>query len=112
MIDKQLSELFAAGTSPERDPVFALQVSAEISRSRHRMRLPALALRAVVMLVLAVAAFWTSRLIAPVIALLVEGAPQFMGVPVPMVALGALVIGLVLRARLHVSLRRFALPPL
>jgi hypothetical protein len=44
----------------------------------------------------------TSRLIEPVFARLVEGVPQFMGVPVPMVVLGVVVAGLVLlRGRLH-----------
>jgi len=52
-----------------------------------------------VLLLLAVPIFVASRLIAPVLAHLVEGVPQFMGVPVPIVVLGVLVTGLVLRAR-------------
>jgi hypothetical protein len=40
------------------------------------------------MLMLSVAIFVASRLIEPVLARLVGGAPQFMGVPVPMVVLG------------------------
>jgi hypothetical protein len=111
LTDKQLSELFAEGTAPERDPAFALWVAAGIGRTRFRMRLLALAPRAAVMLMLAVAIFVASRLIEPVLAPLVEGLPQFMGVPVPMVVLGVLVAGLVLRARLYIPLRLFASPP-
>jgi hypothetical protein len=63
----------------------------------------------------AVALFMASRLIEPVLAQLVEGLPQlpqFMGVPVPGVLLGAIVAGLALRGRLHLSsLLRFAPPP-
>ena len=91
MTDKQLSELFAEGTAPERDPAFALWVAAGIGRTRLRMRFLALALRAAVMLMLSVAIFVASRLIEPVLAQLVEGAPQFMGVPVPLVVVGVLV---------------------
>jgi hypothetical protein len=63
------------------------------------------------MLMLSVAIFVASRPIEPVLARLVGGAPQFMGVPVPMVVLGVLVTGLVLRARLYIPLGRFASPP-
>jgi hypothetical protein len=45
-----------------------------------------------------------SRLIEPVLARLVEGVPQFMGVPVPMAMLGVFVAGLVLlRSRLRAA---------
>ena len=111
MTDKQLSELFAEGTAPERDPAFVLWVAAGIARPRRRMRLLALALRAAVMLMPFVALFVASRLIERVLAQFVEGVPQFMGVPVPMVVLGVLVTGLVLRAQLYLPLRRFAPPP-
>lgn len=112
LTDKQLSELFAEGTAPERDPAFALWVAAGIGGTRLRMRLLALALRAAVMLIPFVAVFVASRLIEPVLAQLVERVPQFMGVPVPMVVLGVLVVVVVLlRARLYGPLRRFASPP-
>jgi hypothetical protein len=107
MTDQQLSELFAEGTAPERDPAFALRVAAEIGRSRLRRRFLALAMRAAVMLMLSVVLFATSRLIAPVLAQLLEGVPQIMGVPVPIVVLGILVAGLVLRNRLYVPIRRW-----
>ena len=111
LTDKQLSELFAEGTAPERDPDFALSVAAGIGRTRLRMRFLALALRAAVMLMLSVPIFVASRVIEPVLAQLVDWAPQFMGVPVPQVVLGVLVTGLVLRARLYLPLPRFAPPP-
>jgi hypothetical protein len=114
MTDKQLSDLFAEGTAPERDPAFALRVAAGIGRTRLRMRFFALALRATVMLMLSVAVFVAIRLSTPVLAPLVDRVPQFMGVPVPLV-LGVLVAALVLRAQLHIPLRlpllRFAPPP-
>lgn len=109
MTDKQLSDLFAEGTAPERDPAFALRVAAGISRARLRTRLLALALRASAILMLSVALFVVVRLIKPVLAELVEGVPQFMGVPVPMV-LGVLAAGLVLCARFYIPLRRLAPP--
>jgi hypothetical protein len=118
MTDQQLSDLFAEGSAPERDPAFMLEVIAEIGRARLRTRLQALALRMTVLLLLAVALFMASRLISPVLAQLVEGLPQlpqfpqFMGVPVPGVLLGAIVAALALRGRLHLSsLLRFAPPP-
>jgi hypothetical protein len=112
MTDTQLSELFAEGSAPERDPAFALRVAAEIGRTRLRMRLLALALRAAVMLIPFVAVFVASRLIEPVLAQLLQRVPQFMGVPVPIVVLGVLVVGVVLlRARVYGPLRRFASPP-
>lgn len=111
LTDKQLSELFAEGTAPERDPAFALWVAAEIGHTRLLMRFLALAPRVAAILMLSVAIFVASRLIEPVLAPLVEGAPQFMGVPVPMVVLGVLVAGLVLRARPYIPLRRFVSPP-
>jgi hypothetical protein len=110
MTDKQLSNLFAEGTAPEREPAFELWVAAGIGRRRLRMRFLALALRATVMLMLSVALFVAIRLVEPVLAQLVEGIPRFMGVPVPLV-LGVLVAALVLRAQLHIPLRRFAPPP-
>jgi hypothetical protein len=102
--DKQLSELFAEGTAPEHDPAFALRVAAGIGRAGLGRRVLALALRVAVMVMLAVAVLVASRQIEPVLARLVEGVPQFMGVPVPMAMLGILVAGLVLlRNRLHAA---------
>ena len=106
--DQQLSDLFAEGTAPERDHAFALQVAAAVGRTRLRRRLLALGLRVTVPLILSVPIFVASRLIAPVLAHLVEGVPQFMGVPVPIVVLGVLVVGLVQRVRLQVLFRLFA----
>ncbi|HMN46311.1 MAG TPA: hypothetical protein PKE27_17165 [Povalibacter sp.] len=103
----ELKELFTEGTAPERDPAFALQVAAEIRRSRLRSRFLAFALREAPMLMLFVVLFAASRVIAPVLAQLLEGVPQFMGVPVPMVALGVLVAGLALCARHGLPLRRW-----
>ena len=112
LTDQQLSELFTEGTAPERDPAFALRVAGEIGRTRLRMRVLALALRAAAMLMLSVAIIVASRLIEPVLAPLVEGTPRFMGVPLPMVVLGGvLVAGLILRAPLHIPLRRLVSPP-
>jgi hypothetical protein len=111
MTDKPLSELFAEGTAPECDQAFALRVAAGIGRTRLRMRFLALALRAAAMLMFSVVVFVASRLLEPLLAQLVEGSPQFMGVPVPMVVLGVLVAGMVRRARLYFPFRRFALPP-
>ena len=100
MTDQPLSDLFTEGTAPERDPAFALQVATAIGRTRLRRRLLALGLRVTALLVLSFPVFVASRLIAPVLAHLVEGVPQFMGVPVPIVVLGVvLVTGLLLRAR-------------
>jgi hypothetical protein len=114
MTDKQLTDLFAEGTAPERDGAFALGVAAGIGRTRLRLRLLALALRATVMLMHSVAVFVAIRLITPVLAPLVDEVPQFMGVPLPLV-LGVLVAAVVLRAQLHIPLRhpllRFAPPP-
>jgi hypothetical protein len=104
LTDKQLSELFAEGTAPERDPAFAHWVAAGIGRTGFHMRVLALALRVAVMLMLAVVLLVASRLIERVLARLVEGVPQFMGVPVPMAMLGVLVAGVVLlRSRLHAA---------
>src|SRR5688572_24058847 len=99
MTNEPLSDLFVEGTTRETDCAFTLQVAAEIGRARNRIRLLALAWRVIPGLVLFVAAFVASRLIEPVLAPLVEAMPQFMGVPVPMVALGIVVSGLALRAR-------------
>jgi hypothetical protein len=98
MSDQQLSDLFAEGTAPEHDPAFTLLVASEIGRARLRRRLLALALRVIVLLILSAPLFVVSRQIAPMLAQLVEGWPQFMGVPVPLV-LCALVVALALRTR-------------
>ena len=111
MTDQQLSDLFAEGTAPDRDPAFALLVASGIGRVRRRRQLLTLAPRVLVLLMLLVAMFAASRLIAPVLAQLVEGWPQFLGVPVPVV-LGALVAALALRLRLYPRpLRLFAIFP-
>jgi len=94
MNDRQVSDLFAEGTAPERDPAFVLQVAAGIGRARLRTWLLAIAYRMTAVLLLSGAVFFAGRLIGPV----VTGFPQFMGVPVPLV-LGVLALGLVLRGR-------------
>lgn len=111
MSDRPLSDLFAEGTAPERDPAFALRVEAGIGRARLRIRLLELALRAIVVLTLSGALFAAVRAIKPVLGQSIEEWPQFMGVPVPVV-LGVVVVGLALRARRYLlPLRRFAPPP-
>jgi hypothetical protein len=104
MTDEQMSELFAEGTAPERDPEFALRVADGIGRARLRIRLIALALHASVVLMLSAATFVAAGLIKPVLVQLVDGSSQFMGVPVPVV-LCALAAGLVLSARRYVLSR-------
>jgi hypothetical protein len=103
MTDEQISGLFAEGTAPESDPVFAVEVAAGISRARLGDRLRALGLRAVVVLVLSSAIYMAAGVIRPVLAQLVQGAPQFMGVPAPVV-LGVLAAALVGALGVRVSL--------
>src|SRR5262245_60117424 len=105
MTDEQLSDLFTEGTAPERDPAFALWVASGISHARLRRRLLALGLRVTVLVMLSVPVFVASRLIAPLLAQLVEGWPRFMGVPVPVV-LGVLVVALARRLRIYLFLLR------
>lgn len=100
MTDQSLSDLFAEGTAPERDAAFMILVASEIGAVRLRRRLLALGLRIIAVLILSVPVFLASRLIAPVLAQLVEGWPRFMDVPVPVV-LGVLVAILALRTRLY-----------
>ena len=104
MTDERLAELFAEGTAPERDAAFASRVDAEIGRARLRLRLLALARRALVILTLAGTVFLTVRTIAPMLEGIAETSPQFMGVPLPLV-LGALAVGLAVRARRFVLFR-------
>ena len=109
MSDQQLADLFAEGTAPERDAAFALRVEAGISEARLRIRLLELALRGIVVLVLAGVVFVAGRAIGPVLGQLIDGWPRFMGVPVPVVV-GVAVVGLALRARRHLltaALRQF-----
>ena len=101
MTDDQLSDLFDEGTAPEHDPDFALRVAAAINRERVGARLGWLALRATVVLMLSGATFMAAGLIKPVLVQLVDEAPQFMGVPVPVV-LGVLAAGLALLVRPYV----------
>jgi hypothetical protein len=104
MTEEQISDLFAEGTAPERDPDFALRVAAGIGRERLRVRLGALALRACMVLMLSGATFAAAGVIKPMLVQLVDGSTQFMGVPVPVV-LGALAAGLALSARRYVLSR-------
>ena len=86
MSDDQLAKLFAEGTSPERDPQFASRVTAEVDRARLTLRLCKFAIRALMILTLAGAVFVTGRLIGPLLRPIAEISPQFMGVPLPLVA--------------------------
>jgi hypothetical protein len=95
MTDEQLSGLFAEGTAPESDPAFALKVAAGIGRERFRLRLLAFAPRAAMTLAVAATALVAAGLVKFMLLPLVDGAPQFMGVPAPVV-LGVVVAGLAL----------------
>jgi len=100
MTDTQLSDLFAEGTAPETDPDFTLRVTARIGRARLGGRLRVLALRAAGVLMLSGVTFVAAGVIKPMLVQLVDGAPQFMGVPAPVV-LGVLIAGLALLVRPH-----------
>jgi hypothetical protein len=104
MSDKQISDLFAEGTAPERDPAFELKVASTIGRARFRSRLLALVLPATGVLVASGALYGTASLIQPVLGQLLDESLQFMGVPAPVV-LGVLAAGLVLSARRYVLSR-------
>jgi hypothetical protein len=104
MTDDRLGRLFSAGTAPERDAAFALRVEAEIGRARLGRRLLPVAVRVLLVLTLAGAAFVTARAIEPMLEPVAEIAPQFMGVPLPLV-IAALAAGLAVRARRLVRLR-------
>lgn len=108
MTDDQLSNLFAEGTAPERDAVFAGRVDAQIARAPKPSPLLLHTLRAALVLAIAGAVFVTLRAVGPIF----EPAPghvdlalpHVMGVPLPLV-LGALVFGAALRFRGWVRLR-------
>lgn len=106
MTDKQLAELFAEGSAPERDRAFAQRVVVDIGRVRRRAHWLALAYRMTAVLVFGGTLFGVGRLVDA--ALMQLGAwvpqlteiavPQFMGVPVPLAVFG-LVVGLILRGQ-------------
>ena len=104
MTDEPLTSLFAEGTAPERDTAFVRGVDVQIERERRSLRLLAFAVRASVILTLAAALFVTVRALEPALAQIAETSPQFMGVPMPLV-LGAVGVGLAVRAWLFVRLR-------
>ena len=108
MADDQLTELFADGTAPERDTAFAQRVDARIASERRRLRLLPLAMRALVVLALAGAAFVALRTLEPALqptlGQIAESSPQFMGVPLPLV-LGVLAVGLTVGVLRFVRLR-------
>ena len=104
MADDQLAELFASGTAPERDAVFAQRVDARIASERRGARFLAFAIRALVIVTLAAAMFVTIRALEPTLQQIAESSPQFMGVPVPLI-LVALAVGLAVRAMRFVRLR-------
>lgn len=100
MTDEPLSDLFAEGTAPESDPAFALKVAAGIGRARLGDRLGLLAVRTAGVLALFAAAVLAAGLFRPVLGLLVDESPQFMGVPAPLV-LAVLTAGLALTVWRH-----------
>jgi hypothetical protein len=104
MTEEHLTSLFAEGTAPERDTAFVHRVDAQIERARRGLRIPAFAVRALVILTLAAALFVAVRALEPELKLIAESSPQFMGVPMPLV-LGALAVGLAVRTWLFVRLR-------
>lgn len=104
MTEERLDELFAEGTVPERDAAFVRRVTAQVGRERLALRLLALTLRALAFATLAGAVFVTVRTIEPMLRPIAESAPQFMGVPLPLV-MSALVLGLALYAWRLVRLR-------
>jgi hypothetical protein len=87
MTDEQLTELFAHGTAPERDTVFAQRVDARIASERRGLRLVALAVRALAILMLAATLFAIVRVLEPMLQQIAEISPHFMGVPVPLILL-------------------------
>ncbi len=102
MSDPQLSDLFAEGTAPETDLAFVRQVSVGIGRRRRFARLGALVLRGALVLAFSAAAFVAVSAIEPLVAQLIDGAPQVMGAPLPVV-LGVLSAGLAMIAWRRVS---------
>jgi|SRR6185312_16472128 len=104
MTDNQLSDLFARGTAPDDDSAFVASAAADIGRARLRGRPLALARPATGVLALSGAVHVAAGVIRPVLAPRVDGAPEFMGVPMP-VALDALAAGPALSARRYVLSR-------
>ena len=104
MTDEQLTELFADGTAPERDAVFAQRVDARIASERRGFRLAALAVRALVILMFAAVLFVTILELEPVLQAIAQSSPHFMGVPLPLI-LVVLAIGLAVHALRFVRLR-------
>ena len=98
MTDPDLADLFAAGSAPERDAVFAARVGAEIAAARGRRQARVLlAARLGAMLAIAAGAFAAAQALGPVLAMLADLSPRFMGVPAPLL-LGVILIALLLRA--------------
>jgi hypothetical protein len=104
MTDEHLTSLFAEGSAPERDAVFARRVDARIASGRRGLRLVALVVRALVILMFSAALFVIVRELEPTLQQIAENSPHFMGVPVPLV-LGALAVGLAIRTWRFVRLR-------
>ena len=104
MTDEQRTELFADGTAPERDAVFAQRVDAQIASERRGFRLAALVVRSLVILMFAAVLFVTIRELEPVLQPIAQSSPHFMGVPLPLI-LVVLAIGLAVHALRFVRLR-------
>ena len=104
MTDEQLTELFADGTAPERDAVFAQRVDARIASERRGLRLVALAVRVLAILMLAATLFVIVRELEPTLQQIVGASPQFMGVPLPLI-LVVLAVGFAVRSLRFVRLR-------
>ena len=98
MTDDHLSNLFAEGTAPERDAAFALRIDAQIASERRALRMRALAIRTLMILVLAATTFLMVRALDWALAQMDYSAPLIMGVPLPLI-LAALMIGLAVRFR-------------
>jgi hypothetical protein len=104
MSEPSISDLFAEGTAPDRDPAFEMNVAADIGRARVLDRLARFALPVTGALVLSGAVHGAAEVVRPLLAPALEGATQFMGVPLPVV-LVALAAGLALTARRYVLSR-------
>jgi hypothetical protein len=100
MTDEQLAGLFAEGTAPESDAAFVRRVDARIGRARLGARLLPLAMRALVLLTLAAAAFITASTLDQI----AVDMPEFMGVPVPLILM-MLAAGFALRSGRFMRLR-------
>jgi hypothetical protein len=94
--DDQLSRLFREGPTPERDHVFAAQVMVEVDRMRRRANW-VLGLRLGISFAVLTAAALAMGRFSPELPDLSErfGGGEIMSVPIPLVAAGLVVAGVV-----------------